>query len=370
MDAATLRARLLTLHATSPAERRALRADLLALIATGEMPERALAAAGLGRVGDAHAVPALVQALADPAPLVQWQAAHALQALHAKALVPMDRPPLPQGSAFTRWQRSVLTALADALHDRSPDVRREAAFSLAEIADPSTVQALVAGAIESEDPVCWEIGHALLQVVRTDPDRIADAHAVLVPALHAGDPWTRQVAAGLIAWLGNPGPLVPLLSLLHDPEVAVRRAACAALGQLQSSGASGALLGRLADDDSGVRQEAALALGRIGDRYAVPALKQLLGDEVPAVRAAVAEALARIEGAVAQPVLLQVLRDADPMPRLAAIRALGDVGGRQALRPLDACARDRWTVGPVRLDEAAAAAGAAIRARMRGPAAS
>src|SRR3954452_17366185 len=169
MDSAALRARLDNLHTASAAERRALRTLLLTQLYSAEMQMRALAAVGLGRVGDERALNALVGALRDPAPLVQWQAAHALRALHAQGLVSPNRLLFQDGVAFEQWKNAILAQLVEALGDPSRDVRRAAAYSLAEIGEPTTLHALAAAALDSEDPVCWEMGQALWRIVGGDP---------------------------------------------------------------------------------------------------------------------------------------------------------------------------------------------------------
>jgi HEAT repeat protein len=365
MDTRTLRARLADLHAASPAERRALRALLLTQLYSAEMPLRALAAAGLGRVGDERALPALVQALRDPEPLVQWQAAHALRALHANGLVSTDRLLFQDGAAFEDWKNGLLARLVDLLSDPSRKVRLEAAFSLAEIGEPATLRALTDAALDSEDPVCWEIGQFIMQMVQGDSLLITRARGYLTPGLRVGDPWMRQVAAGLLAELGDRAAVADLLPLLHDAVVAVRSAACAALGHLHDPVAGAALIGPLADDNATVRAAAALALGRLGASHAFVALSQLAHDEHASVRSAVMTAFGQIGVSAAQPLVLQALQDADATVRLAAIQALALLGDEQALKPLAALGRDHTLVGERRLDREAAAARKAIRLRMQ-----
>src|SRR5690349_1494378 len=100
---ADVRARLARLHESSPAERAALREYLLEQLTAPAMLMRAVAAEGLGRVGDERAIGPLIQALRDPAALVQWRAAHALHMLHARALVAPDRLVFQEGLPFEQW---------------------------------------------------------------------------------------------------------------------------------------------------------------------------------------------------------------------------------------------------------------------------
>src|SRR4051812_39421596 len=82
-----LRAQLAELYTSAPDARRLLRQRLIDALQTGPPALRAFAAEGLGRIGDDHTVPLLIDGMKDPHPLVQWQAAHALRTLSTHGLV-------------------------------------------------------------------------------------------------------------------------------------------------------------------------------------------------------------------------------------------------------------------------------------------
>ncbi|HUS15543.1 MAG TPA: HEAT repeat domain-containing protein, partial [Chloroflexia bacterium] len=314
------------------------------------------------------AVELLLGALHDAAPLVQWKAAHALRSLHTRALVPPERLVFHEGAVFDRWKAGVLAHLAQDLADPDPAVRLEAAASLGEIADATTLPALLGAAFDSVPPVRWEVRSAILTLAARDPHLREASRRYLSPLLHEGDPLVRSTGADLLGRLGDWAAMPALLPLLHDADEAVRRVACLALGRLGDHGAVEALVGRLADDAPGVREAAAAALGHIGDPYAVTPLVHVRGDEAPVVRQAVAAALLRIDRTVGMPVLLGALGDSDPGTRLAAVDLLGAVGDAQAVKALGRLARDRAVVGTRQVGPEAKAARTAIRKRLRAPA--
>ena len=258
LDAADAQ-RLLTwiAHARSPEERR-LRRDLLLAaklavesghgqIMRGILVSRLLrvlrgrrvgdsvreaAAAALGRIGDAAAVPGLLAALRD----AEWS----VREVAAAALKQIGTPAVP----------GLLAALGDA----NADVRRAAAWALGQIGNAAAVPGLLA-------------------------------------ALGDASWYVREAAAWALGRIG--APAVPgLLHALRDADWRVRWAAARALGQIGDATAVPGLLHALDDDaECLVRQVAAAALGQIGDAAAVPELLHALRDADWWVRWAAAAAL-------------------------------------------------------------------------------
>lgn len=364
---AALRGRLANLPTASAPERHRLRETLLKELAASYMPLRALAAEGLGRIGDERAVTPLIRALHDPAPLVQWRAAHALQMLHTRALVPADRLAFQDGAAFTGWKIDLLNRLIAALGDPAVPVRLEAVTSLGEIGVPETLPALLTAAFDSEAPVRWEVGSAIVALITHHPDLLAMVHNTLVPVLTAGDPLVRRTVVDLLGRLEDHAVVPDLLPLLHDPDAGVRWSTCEALGILRDLTTTHALAGRLVDDDLWVRRSSAEALGRLADPYAVLPLIHSGADESPLVRRAVFRALGRIGAPAAQPLLIRALQDPDAAARLEAIQALERTGDGQALKPLAALAHDDTLVGGLPISRAVAGTRTAIADRLRRP---
>lgn len=184
----------------------------------------------------------------------------AVQALAARAAIDGER---------------VVPALADALVDPSPAVRRHAAEGL-----------LAAAHADLEGAAAVERLTPQLVARLEDPD--AEVRAVAAAVLASASPHTSPRAADA------------LVARLDDPAREVRENALGALAGLRSPGEPviGALLVTLRDDAApSVRGEAARALGALRPRDA-----------------------AVVEG------LIAALGDADPYVRRQAVRALGKLG--------------------------------------------
>jgi HEAT repeat protein len=301
---------------------------------------REAAAAALGRIGDAAAVPGLLAALRDES----WQVREAA----AEALGEIGAPAVP--------------GLLAALRDAEEDVREAAAKALEQIGAPA-VPGLLAALRDAEEDVREAAAEAL--------GEIGDAAVVpgLLAALGDADERVREAAAAALGQIG--APAVPgLLAALRDESWQVRGAAAKALGEIGDAAAVPGLLAALGDAVWWVRQVAAKALGRIGDAAAVPGLLAALGDAVGCVRWVAAEALGRIGDAAAVPGLLAALRDADWRVRWEAARALGEIGDAAAVPGLLAALGDavgcvRWVAAAAlgRIGDAAAVPGllAALR---------
>jgi|GEM_PF-63164 len=121
------------------------------------------------------------------------------------------------------------------LKDPDPKARREAAGSLAGVADESAVEPLIA-------------------------------------ALSDSDAEVRELSAFVLGLLGDGRAQQQLLKLLKDDEPAVRSSTAFALGMLKSDDALDSLIELLDDKDVDVRYEAVFALSEIGGERALEAL--------------------------------------------------------------------------------------------------
>lgn len=196
--------------------------------------KRAAAAAALGDMGSARAVPALVGALDDPDRDVRAAATRALGLLEAPAAV----EPIVEQLATGRVQRSVA-------------------------------------------------GWALMQIG-------APALEPLRGLLRDGDWRVRATAVEVLGFAGEAADAPTLVGLLRDPSAEVRAKSAHALGRLGASDAAARLRASLDDRIFFVRAAAARALGQIGDTPSVPALiRQAQTDRFEAAQAA-ARALAEL----------------------------------------------------------------------------
>lgn len=150
---------------------------------------RAAAALALGRIGDRVAVPALGEALKDPAPEVRYAAALALGRLPADGVAtrlervlkndPVWQARYAAAIALGRTRRAFAAGiLADVLaQDQAWQVRQQAARSLQDIGTPHAAQALAA-ALRDPDPSVRAAAGAALAAIGAPDQRQAVVEAL------------------------------------------------------------------------------------------------------------------------------------------------------------------------------------------------
>jgi hypothetical protein len=146
--------------------------DLRLALRRGHPMERALAARQLGAARDAAAAPALVAALADPAPDVRAQAIGALGTLKYKPALPALIAALSDGDVAVRIAAGrilapfkaveAVPALIRALSDPAPDVRRQAAGALARVKKDPAARAALETLRDDEDPIVRAVAEKAL----------------------------------------------------------------------------------------------------------------------------------------------------------------------------------------------------------------
>jgi HEAT repeat protein len=238
------------------------------------------------------AIPALVQAIDDPSPVVRQNVVWAF-----------DSGPFIEIDDNTR---TIGRALIKALADGEPEIRRDAArFLWKTWFLPETEPALRA-ALKREQG-------------------LASPNATVITAI-----------ASTLATIGSReakqsvAPL--LLEALKSPDHQVRQNAVEKLGKIGRDAVSavGPIVQALRDSDEYVRYAAAEALGSIGSREAIPALIKSLGDAKLNVQAQAASAIYRIgDDASVQELAVPVLIKALEGERYSldhVIRVLGEMG--------------------------------------------
>lgn len=238
--------------------------------------ERALAAELLGRVGNAKAVPALLETVR-------------------------------------------------ATRTEDADVRDIALRALARIADSGAIGQL-AVALETADG--WLAPHLADILVRHGEPAIAPLLAILD---RRDRPTARAWAANVLGELRADSALPALLRGLDDSDDEVRAKSATALGRLGDRIAVGPLLDHLLVDPAPfVRARIANALGHFGDSDVTDRLVHALGDSAWWVRMRSVEALERIGPAAEQP-LLGALDNADAGIRGRAAVTLERLGAAATL---------------------------------------
>jgi len=233
--------------------------------------ERAFAAELLGRVGNAKAVPALLDTV-----------------------------------AATRTEDS--------------DVREIALRALARIGDPQAVGPLVQALRQSE---AWLVPR-IADILARHGDLTVEPMAAFLeePSRHPARAW----AASVLGEVGAARAFPALVRALDDLDDEVRAKSASALGRLGDRRAVGYLLDHLLGDPAPfVRARIAQALGQFDHPEVVDRLVRALGDPAWWVRKRSVEALEQV-GAPAEGPLLLALDDSDPEIRTRAAVALERLG--------------------------------------------
>lgn len=233
--------------------------------------ERAFAAELLGRVGNANAVPALLETVA-------------------------------------------------ATRTEDADVREIALRALARIADPRAVPPLVEALKRSE---VWLVPRIADILTRHGALAIDPMIAFLEdPGRHPARAW----AASILGEVGAARAFPSLVHALNDLDDEVRAKSASALGRIGDGRAVGYLLDHLLSDPAPfVRARIAQALGQFDEPEVIERLVRALGDPAWWVRIRSVEALEQV-GAEAEGPLLLALDDSDPEIRIRAAVALERLG--------------------------------------------
>ena len=311
---------------------------LVEQLGSEDLEVRKAAVVALGRIGDAGAVPALVNVLEEDAELV-IAAADALakigDARAFDALLALVGDP---SAAVRQAAVGALNSLGSPempgrvlplLGDPDPNVRESAVkiagyFGYAECAD-----LLLERCGDPEERVRRA---AVEHLPYLEDERATPA---LLDALRHETPKVRAAAASAAALAEGPEVSRALREALADEDSWVRYFAARSLGRRKEADAGAALAGLARDDRaSHVRIAAVEALGHIGGDDAVRAVAPLVASDEPDLARSAVTALGRVAHPEAEPPLFEALRSADAGVRAAAAEALGGRGGAEAVERL------------------------------------
>lgn len=152
---------------------------------------------------------------------------------------------------------------------------------------------------------------------------------VILKALHNPKPFTRRLAAEMLARTGNILALPDLVERLSDDDAGVRAAATQALADLGAKGAFGAIMLGLDDPDDSVRERTLASLPNLevaSSPELVRMLTRLLKDPNIVIRARAAVVLVYLgEGKSAQILLAKLLKNEDVNHRRVALDAIREI---------------------------------------------
>jgi HEAT repeat protein len=308
---------------------------------------RLAAVKAVGRLGDKAAVPALSRLLRDAHDRVQIAAVTALGNLEAVEAADDLVKQLRRSSASNEMRTKVAYALGKigrAGHERSLEVLVESLGNGSTFVQAARESLLLAGKaavpalirhLEGEldgDPT------AAVQLLRDAGD--PSATAALVKELERGRV-SREIVLEALGQSGDSTALVPVLTLLDDPDPAVRLNAMRALRPLLDEPAADVLIAALDDDELEVKVLAAEYLGIIESAAAVPRLiRTAQGDGKVRLRATAIWALGSIHHDDAVDALVELLRTGPRALRRGAADALIAIKSPAAVEPLLAIARN------------------------------
>jgi HEAT repeat protein len=293
-----------------------------------DLETRQAAAVALGRIGDARATPALIDALRD-----------------AELAVPAA------GALARIGDRDAFEGLLALLGERDPATRQSAIAALNSIGHPDMASRIAARLTDPEP------------LVRESAIRIAgyfgypECFEQVLQCCHDPVESVRRAAIESLGFFDDPRVVPTLVDALQRQSSMVRASAAAALVRTEPSAVVDALARSLGDSDPWVRYVALKSLGSIGDGRVVPAvLTALRQDPAPHVRLAAIDVLGRLKAPEAWDVLEPLARSSDSDLGGAAIRALGHLERSEVLPALEGFLR-----GPEPWRRIAAVAAATIR---------
>jgi HEAT repeat protein/energy-coupling factor transporter ATP-binding protein EcfA2 len=162
----------------------------------------------------------------------------------------------------------------------------------------------------------------------------APAVEPLIEAIAGTSPEVRNAATRALEQIGEPAVELLIQAMLRDSRYEVRRVALNILGRIGAVRIIAALISALDDSDIGVRTNAIRYLGNFNDPAAVPPLLEVLRTTTPeqvSLRRPAITSLSHIGDARAVLPILETSKD--PLLREAAVTALTELG-EKAVEPL------------------------------------
>lgn len=349
----------------------------------------------IGKIGEAEAIPYLVDGLKESSTSAREAAVVAIKRLSASSGA--SRQDIRK--RLSKLSDSDIERVALSLESRNPDVKRGAAFVLGLSGRVAAAKSLI-GALATDEiaddakEALIELGdEAMGEIVNAYPRQeervrallcqilgeigyklppgssyLGKAENVLSYAIRDDYGHARSNAAKALVKIRREKAIPEIVNLLRDEFDDVRNAAADALcflAQEEADVVIAAVLPLLSRDEPYVREKAIIVLGRIGGHEEIEKIRLAIKDDSPVVRKsavlaleergtgqyvqdiimaladedrdvrlAAAKALGRIRSSEAVEPLLLVLEDEDIWVKAAAVESLGDIGGGNAIKAI------------------------------------
>jgi HEAT repeat protein len=231
-----------------------------------------------------------------------------------RALVALGRTRAPEG----------ISALAEGLRDRSPEIRLAALRGLGRMASPLAAEEILAWVAENGLAVpALPLQSALIHCCAERPQ-------LLVPFVQNAQGPLREVLGRVLGEVATPSLGMDLLQFVGDDLDELRAAAARALSQTKSGLAFDVLAELALDPTWFVRLRAMVSMGKLSDPRTAPSLLRGLTDSHRLVRLRAAEALLELNVAMA-PIFKQVVETRDRYGVHAYLTALDNANLREKL---------------------------------------
>lgn len=306
-----------------------------------DMGARTAAAFALGEANESDSVPALIEALTDPAPRVRAAAAEALAKIGDLKAVPPLLYSLAQDKSqevrrtilLTSWRfgdAKIAEKAVEIFNSGAEELRWPAAYNLArhrrtgeKAGEAPVTEATILTMSRDDNPEIRKCAARLTKALEgskaepvelckpllQDPD-----HGVVVQALRAITPASAQdLKEDLLQLMGS-----------EDPHLRIE--AVKAAGQLKGKDVIDAITERLNDAEDSIAAAAISVLADIDPKIITEKLETLTKDERPAVRASAARLLsAKLSPKAADPLWRLAWSDSHRPTRLASVMAVADI---------------------------------------------
>jgi cyclophilin family peptidyl-prolyl cis-trans isomerase len=307
--------------------------QLVELVNDADPEIRQMAAFALGLIGDRSAGDRLVAALKDADPAVRGRAAEALSRLgdaaRAKDVAAMVQAALPKDAPLVTVRGDDASSSSDPWLEL-----RLGLFALARFKDSAAAEAvLLPGGRPRFD--WWAATWTAMRIATPN------LRPLLAAAAASSDPASRALAARGLGALKDPSAVDLLVKLSQDREKDVVVEALRALAAVPDGRGTSAAAAALGSADLTLRLEALKALARLPPERGLRArVLPSLGHELPFLRGAALEALAHIDRQDFTLVLSGMDPDPDWTVRMALARALSGVADETSVSLLFGMLKD------------------------------